>query len=139
MAVIEQIIKLGEKDTISFGNYLVKEKQKVDKFELNGDVYKIKTHKDVTRLEKNGNLLLESVPGSTIHNFSLTENIAVFLAEGFGDTKITLELLPECEYKIVIDNETVGSMKSNLSGKINFSTELSSDSKKVKVQLIKNN
>ncbi len=63
MAVIEELIREEKDGSISFGDYSQQEKQKVEGFEANGDIYKVKTYKDLTRLEKNGSLLLEAVPG----------------------------------------------------------------------------
>ena len=69
MAVIEELIRLEDNGSISFGNYLMDEKKKVLDFEVAGNLYKVKTYKDITKLEKNGKMLLETVPGATIHNF----------------------------------------------------------------------
>ena len=68
MAVIEELIRLEDNGSISFGNYLMDEKKKVLDFEVAGNLYKVKTYKDITKLEKNGKMLLETVPGATIHN-----------------------------------------------------------------------
>lgn len=134
MSVIAEVIRLEQNGGISFGNYLVKEKQKISDFDVNGDIYKIKTHNEVTKLEKNAKLLLEAVPGCTIHDFHLNERLAIFSAEGYEDTQITLELEPEKEYRIVIDGINVGDCKSNKSGKVSFSVELSSALKEIKVE-----
>lgn len=66
MAVIEELIRQEENGTISFGNHLMDEKKKVLDFEVNGDLYKIKTFKEITKLEKNGKMLLETVPGQNL-------------------------------------------------------------------------
>ena len=63
MAVIEELIRQEDNGTISFGNHLMDEKKKVLDFEVSGDLYKIKTFKEITKLEKNGKMLLETVPG----------------------------------------------------------------------------
>lgn len=136
MACVEEKIRLEEDGTISFGNYSVKEKQKLDGFEVNGDLYKVKTHNEITRLEKNSKLLLESVPGSAIHNFKLTEKIISYDIEGYEDTRITLELEPRTEYRILIGDVNVGKMKSNFSGKISFSVDLSSSPQTVKIEKV---
>ena len=62
MAVIEELIRLEDNGSISFGNYLMDEKKKVLDFEVCGNLYKVKTYKDITKLEKNGKMLFESVP-----------------------------------------------------------------------------
>ena len=134
MAVINEIIRMEEDKSISFGNYVVVEKQKISDFEANGDAYNVRTHKDITKLEKNGSLLFESVPGSSVHNLKMGEKIITFSIEGFEDTQITMELEPEKEYKIYIDDFNVGKMKAKLSGKISFSSELKSDAQFVKIE-----
>ena len=73
MAVIEELIRQEDNGTISFGNHLMDEKKKVLDFEVSGDLYKIKTFKEITKLEKNGKMLLETVPGATVHNFTVNE------------------------------------------------------------------
>lgn len=136
MSVINEVIREEVGGGLSFGNYSMKEKQKVHDYEVNGDIYYVKTHKEVTRIEKNSKLLFESVPGSTVHNFKISEKIVTFSAEGFEDTQITVELLPEREYKIIIDDLNVGSTVSKLSGKISFSVGLSSVPSNVKIEKI---
>lgn len=134
MAVIAEIIRLESDNTLSFGNYSVKEKQKVSDFEVAGDIYKVRTHNEVTRLSKNGKLLLETVPGASVHNLKVSEKLTSFLIEGFEDTQITLELEPETSYTIYVDDVNIGKEKSNLSGKISFSAELNSNIQKVKIE-----
>lgn len=123
MAVIQELIRQEENGRISFGNYLMDEKKKVLDFEANGDLYKVKTFREITKLEKNGKMLLETVPGATIHNFGMDEKGARFSVESEEDIQITLELEPETEYKILIDDVNVGKMKTNMAGKVNFSVE----------------
>ena len=124
MAAIEELIRQEENGTISFGNHLMDEKKKVLDFEVSGDLYKVKTFCELTKLEKNGKMLLEAVPGATVHNFAMDDKGARFTVEGAEDVQITMELEPETEYKILIDDVNVGKMKSNLAGKVTFSVEL---------------
>ena len=56
MAVIEELIRQEDNGTISFGNHLMDEKKKVLDFEVNGDLYKVKTFCEITKLEKNGKI-----------------------------------------------------------------------------------
>ncbi|MCI8628537.1 MAG: endosialidase [Firmicutes bacterium] len=124
MSVIEELIRLGNNGTISFGNYLLDSKKKVLDFEVKGDLYKVKTFREITKLEKNGKMILETVPGATIHNFNMTEKGTDFIVESGEDLQLTLELEPETEYKILIDNVNVGKIKTNMAGKVNFSIEM---------------
>lgn len=124
MSVIEELIRQESNDTISFGNYLLDSKKKVLDFEVKGNLYKVKTFKEITKLEKNGKMILETVPGATIHNFDMTEKGVSFIVEGTEDLQLTLELEPEMEYKILIDSVNVGKIKTNMAGKVNFSVEM---------------
>ena len=97
MAVIEELIRLEDNGSISFGNYLMDEKKKVLDFEVCGNLYKVKTYKDITKLEKNGKMLFESVPGATVHNFTMNERNIEFNVESTEDVQITMELEHEQE------------------------------------------
>lgn len=68
MSVVDELIHIEGDGTISFGNYLLDTKTKLDNVEYNGDIYKVKTFKEITKLEKNGMFVYESVPGTTVHN-----------------------------------------------------------------------
>lgn len=124
MAVIEELIRLESDGSLSFGNYLMDTKKKVLDFEAQGDLYKVKTFKEITKLEKNGNLLFETVPGATVHSLNVDEKNVTFMLEGFEDTQVTMELEPDTVYRVLIDGTNVGSLKTNMSGKVNFSVEL---------------
>ncbi|GMQ55626.1 hypothetical protein AN1V17_00180 [Vallitalea sediminicola] len=126
MAGIQEIIRVEDDNTLSFGNHLMDEKKKVINFEVDGHIYKVKTYDEITRLEKNGRLLFESVPGTTVHNFSVSDKIIDFKVEGTEDAQITLELEADQEYRIYINQIQVGKMKSNLAGKVSFSVDFSS-------------
>lgn len=124
MAVIEELICTQADGSISFGNYQLAAKSKVENFEHNGDLYKVKTFKEITKLEKNGMFVYESVPGTTVFNLEASENEMSFKVEGPEDAQITLELEDETEYKVFVDEVNVGHMKTNLGGKLNLSVEL---------------
>ena len=124
MAVITELIRKEADGTLSFGNFDFDTKQKKSDFEYEGDMYKIKTFKEITKLEKNGMFVYESVQGTVVTNMKSTENEVVFNVEGWEDSSITLELEPEQEYKVLVDNADIGRMKTNLGGKLNISVEL---------------
>lgn len=124
MSVIDELIREESNGTISFGNYTLETKSKVSDFEHNGDLYKVKTFKEITKLERNGMFVYESVPGTAVNNLDITDKEVNFLVEGLEDAQITLELEAEKEYKIFIDEINVGKMKTNLGGKLIFSVEL---------------
>ena len=124
MAVIDELIREEETGALSFGNFALATKTKKDGFQYQGDSYKIKTFRELTKLERNGMLVYESVPGTVVHDFRATDKAVNFVVEGEEDSQITLELEAEKEYKIHIDKVYVGKMKTNLGGKLNLSVEL---------------
>ncbi|MEE1008585.1 MAG: endosialidase [Agathobacter sp.] len=135
MAAISELIKADANGTISFGDYTLSSKSKLDNFEHNGDVYKVKTFKEITKLERNGMFVYESVPGTAVTGFSEEENAVEFTVEGPEDAQITLELMEETEYEIKINGSSAGVMKTNLGGKLSFSVELEgNDSVEIKVE-----
>ena len=124
MAVIDELIREEETGALSFGNFALATKTKKDGFQYQGDSYKIKTFREITKLERNGRFVYESVPGTVVHDFRATDKAVNFVVEGEEDSQITLELEAEKEYKIHIDKVYVGKMKTNLGGKLNLSVEL---------------
>ena len=131
-----EVIALDSNGYIKFGNYTAAEKIKSDDFEVNGDIYKVKTHSEITRVEKNGKLLYESVPGTSVQRFSLNEKECGFLIDGFENTQVTIELESETEYKIFIDDVNIGKSKSNLSSKLSFSVDLHRKPRDIKIERI---
>lgn len=124
MAVVEQLIRSEDDGTISFGNYTLDVKAKLGDFEHAGDLYKVKTFRGLTRLEKNGMFVYESVPGTSVTHFCETENGVSFTAEGNEDVQIMIELEEDKEYEVFVAGEEIGKMKTNLGGKVNISVEL---------------
>lgn len=136
MTVIEELIRKEDNGTLSFGNYTLDKKSKVADFEHNGDLYKVKTFKEITKLERNGMFVYESVPGTAVLNLDITDKGASFIVEGPEDAQVTLELEAEKEYKIFIDDTNVGKMRTNLGGKLVLSVELGAE-EKAKIKVIK--
>ncbi len=123
MSVINDLINI-DSDSLDFGNYELAKKTKKDGIEYKGDIYKIKTFCEITKLEKNGMFVYESVPGTAVHGFHSSEEDVSFTVEGTETSSITLELEPETDYKIHIDNIYVGKNKTNLGGKLSISVDL---------------
>ena len=136
MAVVKELIRTEENGGISFGNYELPTKSKASDFPYQGDVYKVKTFKEITKLEKNGKMLLEAVPGATVLNFVQDERGVSFLVEAEEDVQLTLELEAETEYKILVDDVNVGKMKTNMTGKVTFSVEIQKNATPVKIEKI---
>ncbi|MCI9105668.1 MAG: endosialidase [Lachnospiraceae bacterium] len=124
MPVVESLIRSEADGTISFGNYQLAAKSKLQDFEHDGDSYKIKTYYEITKLERNGMFVYESVPGTAVEHFSVSNNGVEFVVEGNKDAQITIQLEDDTEYEVFVDDMAVGGMKTNMSGKLVASVEL---------------
>lgn len=136
MALIKELIKSETDGTLSFGDYSLAEKTKKDGFEFQGDLYKVKTFKEITKLEKNGMFVYESVPGTAVHNFKASEQEVSFVVSGEKDAQVTLELEADSAYVVYMDDVNVGDISTNLSGKLSMSAELAPE-KDVAVKVVK--
>ncbi len=136
MAVVNELLRKEENGTISFGNHKLDIKAKVEDFEHKGDLYKVKTYKTMTKLERNGMFVYESVPGTSVLQFEENEAGINFLVEGDEDAQITVDLAEETEYEVIIADKSIGKMKTNLGGKLNISVELAGAGE-VKVSIVK--
>lgn len=124
MAVISELIRSEADGTISFGDYSLSAKAKLDNFEHQGDIYKVKTCQEITKLERNGMFVYESVPGTAVTNLNATDTGMTFAVEGPEDAQFTVELEAEAEYDITIGGADAGKMNTNLGGKLSVSVEL---------------
>ena len=75
MAAVKELLRAEADGTLSFGDYTLGSKTKLDGFEFQGDLYKVKTFSEITKLEKNGMFVYESVqkwrsvyPEQQMHN-----------------------------------------------------------------------
>ena len=127
MAVVEELIRVENENGLSFGDYTLNAKKKVSDFEFHGDMYKVKTYRDITKLEKNELFVYESVPGTAVTELSVTDNGVSFSVEGPEDAQITVELEAEAVYEVYLDGASTGKMETNLGGKLSFSVELGGD------------
>ena len=135
MAVVDELIRQETNGSISFGNHKLETKEKVDNFEHDGDLYKVKTFKTMTKLERNGLFVYESVPGTSVLDFSENEKGVSFLVEGDEDAQITVGLTEDTEYVVYVADQNIGKMKTGLGGKLNLSVELSGAGE-VKVDIV---
>ena len=136
MAVVKELIRTEENGGISFGNYELPAKSKVSDFPYQGDVYKVKTFKEITKLERNGMFVYESVPGTAVFSLKQDGSSMEFEVEGAEDAQITVEMEAETEYKVLLDGVNVGHMPTNLGGKLSFSVELEK-TEDVAVEIVK--
>lgn len=124
MSVVTELILKEDNTSLSFGNYELSAKAKLDNFEVGGDLYKVKTYCDITKLEKNGMFVYESVPGTSVHQFAVAENGVSFIVEAAKDCQITLGLEENQEYTVTVNGEVLGQMKTNMGGKLSVSLEV---------------
>lgn len=136
MSVVQELIRKENDGTISFGNYELGQKSKVSDFEVNGDLYKVKTFQEITKLERNEMFVYESVPGTAVNHFRALEDSVEFEVEGATDAQITVEMEADTVYMISINGEDTGTMKTNLGGKLSMSVELE-PGKTVAVRIVK--
>ena len=136
MAGIKELIRTEEDNTLSFGNYDLPTKGKVSDYVFDGDVYKVKTFHDITRLEKNETFAYESTPGTVVTDYKETEDTVSFIVNGFQDTQIIVAVEDDTEYQVSVDDAVIENYETNLSGKIVISLELEPGCVK-KVQICK--
>lgn len=124
MAVVEELLRSETDGTISFGNHKLEKKAKVEDYQHAGDLLKVKTCKDITKLEKNGMFLYESVPGTSVLNFAEKEDGVEFIVEGDEDAQITIGLTDDRAYEVFVDGQSIGAIKTGFGGKLSLSVEI---------------
>lgn len=137
MAVVEELLRTEENGAISFGNYKLEAKAKLEDYEHGGDLYKVKTYRELTKLEKNGMFAYESQPGTSVRDFQETEDGVTFKVEADEDVQITVGLEEDTAYSVIVDGANIGTMKTNLSGKLSVSVELA-NAGEIPVKIAKN-
>ncbi len=118
------LIRVAADGSLGFGDYTLTEKSKLSDFPHMGDLYKVKTFAEITKLERNGSFVYESVPGTKVEGFKEEDRKISFMVEGNGNTQITLDLEEEKEYRVLVDNTNLGKMATNVGGKLVISVEL---------------
>jgi len=121
---MSDIIFVNGDNTLGFGDYTLAEKTKFDNFAFGGDTYQVKSFKDFTKLEKNENLVYESIPGTTVAAFAATEHGVSAKLTGNGETSVTFELKPETFYKVFVDKVEKELVNSGIAGKVSISVDL---------------
>ncbi|MBR6643120.1 MAG: endosialidase [Lachnospiraceae bacterium] len=119
------LIFVSENGGLGFGDYTLAEKSKLSDFPHLGDLYKVKTFAEITKLERNGSFVYESVPGTKVEGFKEEDRKISFAVEGDGNTQITLDLEEEKEYRVLVDGINLGNMETNIGGKLVISVDLS--------------
>lgn len=110
---------------MNFGDCELSEKAKLDGFEFDGNIFKVKTFKELTKLEKNEMFLYESEPGTNVRDFLENDKELSFNVSGYEDAMITIGLKEDTEYEVFEDGVSAGKVKTNLGGKLSISVSLS--------------
>lgn len=121
---VEQLIRTEQDGSLSFGNHTLAEKAKLEDYKYGGDLMKVKTHKPMTKLEKNGLFVYESVPGTSVYNFVENEDGVSFKVEGAEDAQIIIGLEENAEYEVIVGGNSSGVMATNMGGKLSLNVEL---------------
>lgn len=124
MAAVKELIRKEENGAISFGDHTLEAKTKLEDYAAGGNLYKVKTFKELTKLEKDGLFMYESEPGTSVTDFTQTANGISFTVCGDEDAMITVGLLEDTTYNVTVAGKSVGDIKTNLSGKLSLSVEL---------------
>ena len=136
MAAVKELLRAENDGTLSFGDYTLGSKTKKENYEFEGDIYKVKTFAEITKLERNGMFVYESVPGTAVENFRASEAEITFQVSGPKDAQFTLEMEADTQYEVYMNEVSAGEMKTNLSGKLSVSVELGQD-EAVSVKIVK--
>ena len=115
MAAVKDLLRAEADGTLSFGDYTLSSK---------------------TKLEKNGMFVYESVPGTAVEHFKMTEDVLSFEVSGAEDAQFTVELEADSKYEVYMDDVSVDKMTTNLSGKLSISAELNENSS-VEVKIVR--
>ena len=106
MAAVKELLRAETDGTLSFGDYTLDNKTKLDGFDFQGGMF-----------------VYESVPGTAVENFKATENVVSFKVCGETDFQFTLGMEADAEYVVYMDDVNIGDMTTNLSGKLSVSAE----------------
>ena len=121
---MSELIRTKADGSIGFGDYTLAEKTKLSDFIYDGASYKVKTFKDMTRLERNEMFIYESEPGTSVENLKVTGSRVDFDVEGDGQTQITLGLEDDAEYRVTVDGVSMGKVPTSMGGKLTLSADL---------------
>ncbi|MCR5688444.1 MAG: endosialidase [Lachnospiraceae bacterium] len=123
MAAVTELIRKDDAG-ISFGNHTLDAKAKVEDFDVDGNLYKVKTFRELTKLERDGMFVYESEPGTSVNDFKVMPNGVSFTVCGDKDAMITVGLKEDSEYSVSVAGRDMGRMRTNLGGKLSLSVEL---------------
>ena len=123
MAAVKELLRTEANNTLSFGDYTLDAKAKVEDYEFNGNLYKVKTFKEITKLERDGAFVYESVPGTAVTEFKAIDGGVELNISGDKDAEVTIELSENTEYEVNVGGRA-NKMTTGISGKLSFSVNL---------------
>ena len=123
MAIVKELLRTETDNTLSFGDYTLDAKAKVEDYEFAGNLYKVKTFKEITKLERDGAFVYESVPGTAVNGFKASADGVEFTVSGAADAEVTIELSENTEYEVTVAGRS-NKMSTGISGKLSFSVNL---------------
>ena len=124
MAAVKELIRVEADGSISFGDYELAVKTKLKDFNHQGDLYKVKTFQEITKLERNDLFVYESVPGTAVENFLVSADSVEFKVSGPEDAQITLGMEEDTEYVTQVDGHESDRIKTSRGGKLVLSVDL---------------
>ena len=125
MPELRGLIHVEDTGSLGFGDHSLATKSKVSDFSHQGDLYKVKSFFEITKLERNGLFAYESVPGSTVSDYRLTNKGIEFKVMAKGDCQITLGVEEDKEYELRINEDHIRDVRTGVGGKFSFVIELS--------------
>lgn len=63
MAIVKELLRTEEDGRLSFGDYTLASKTKLDNFEFEGDLYKVKTFSEINKIRKKRNVCIRICSG----------------------------------------------------------------------------
>ena len=124
MGAVSELIRVEKSGAISFGDHTLDTKAKVEDFDVAGNLYKVKTFKELTKLERDGMFVYESEPGTSVNDFEVLPDGVSFTVCGDEDAMITIGLKEDSEYSVSVAGRDMGRIRTNLGGKLSISVEL---------------
>ena len=124
MSAVKELIRKEDSGAISFGDHTLATKAKVEDFDAGGNLYKVKTFRELTKLERDGMFVYESEPGTSVNDFEVMPDGVSFTVCGDEDAMITIGLKEDSEYSVSVAGRDMGRIRTNLGGKLSISVEL---------------
>lgn len=134
---MQDIISININENLDFGCHELDHKSK-EIIEYRGLNVKVKTHSEITRLERDELMIYESVPGTTVTDFSYRPEKISFNVTGMGNTSIIIAVNQNNKYRLMIDDEQYFATNVLSGGKIQFIIDFNLKDW-IKVDLIKEN